>query len=279
MRNIVASCLVAAGCAQGSGAERAEAASRTLTLRGSDTMVILAQRWAQAFMASHPDARVQVSGGGSGTGIAALLHGTADLATVSRELQERELEHIEAERGHAAVVIPVAIDAVAVYVNEASPMREVELADLREVFRGRITSWRELGGRGPIVLYSRENNSGTYAFFKERVLQRLDFAAEAQSLPGTAAVIHAVSRDRNGIGYGGIGFGTGVRALAVSDGGDAVAPNEHTAVDGRYPLARPLYLVSVGEPRGLAAELSEWVRGAEGQSVVQEAGFFPLGSR
>ncbi|MBX3249939.1 MAG: substrate-binding domain-containing protein [Myxococcales bacterium] len=280
MTRIVAivSLALALGCAGARGRAERHAAS-TLTVRGSDTMVVLSQRWAQAYRHARGDVSVQVSGGGSGVGIASLLAGTTDLAASSREVTSHELAALARARGVEPEVYRVAIDALAVYVHESSALREIELSALQDLYRGRITRWSALGGPDePVVLYGRENNSGTYVFFKERVLDRLDFVAETQSLPGTSAVIHAVSRDRRGVGYGGIGYGAGVRLVAVRAAPDAeaVLPDERSAIDRRYPLARFLYLVRADAETAKARDYLEWILSDEGQGEVEAAGFFPL---
>lgn len=255
----------------------AQGAAR-LSVRGSDTMVILTQRWAEDYMRAHPETTIQVTGGGSGTGLAALINGTTDLATASRPITERERRNLERNRAVEARGVPVAIDAVAVYVHRDNPIESLTLAQLAALFRGQIDDWAQLGGApGRVVLYSRENSSGTYAYFKERVLQDRDFASEAQTLPGTAAVIHAISRDPVGVGYGGVGFGEGVRAVPiVTDDGRAVAPTAESALDGSYPLSRPLLIYTAGEPRGVAADFIAWARSPDGQRLVDAAGYYPL---
>jgi phosphate transport system substrate-binding protein len=278
---LVAGALGLAACSgrYAKGEEEGDGRATTLTIRGSDTMVILAQRWAEAFMEAHPDVAVQVSGGGSGTGIAALLNGTTDLATASRPLRDREREQLHARSGADALEIPVALDAVAVYVHEDNPIPELDVGELEAIFRGRVRGFREVGGDDrPIVLYGRENNSGTYAFFKERVLDDLDFAAETQSLPGTAAVIHAVSLDPNAIGYGGIAYGRGVRAvpLAASASETAHDPSLDNATSGAYPLSRYLLFCSAGTPSGRARDFVAFALSPEGQALVDGAGFYPL---
>jgi phosphate transport system substrate-binding protein len=267
------------GDVQGRGDRATSAAGRqTLTIKGSDTMVILAQRWAQAFMDQDHAVAVQVSGGGSGTGIAALINGTTDLANASRPMTDREEAQVHESRGADPRETPVALDALAVYVQKDNPIETLTLAQLKGIFRGQITRWSELGGPDrPIILYSRENNSGTYAYFKEHVLEDEDFATTAQTLPGTAAVINAVSRDVNGIGYGGIAYAEGVRTVPVSREGEApVEPTMANATSGRYPLARYLYVYTAGAPSGLAARYIEFVRSPEGQRIVEGVGYYPL---
>lgn len=243
-------------------------------------MVVLAQRWAHAFMARRADVVVQVSGGGTGVGIASLAAGTTDVATASRPTTDRERTDLERRRGRRIVETPVALDAVAVYVHARNGVRSLSLEEIADVFRGRRRRWSELGGAArPIVLYSRENSSGTYAYFKERVLGGADFAPHTQMLPGTAAVIHAIAHDENGIGYGGIGYGAGIRAVPLRVGsGEAVVPSAEDAANGRYPLARSLFLTTAGPPEGLAADFVGFATSAEGQRLVLASGFFPLPS-
>jgi len=250
----------------------------TLSVKGSDTMVILAQRWAEGYMAAHEGQTIQVSGGGSGAGIASLLGGTADIASASRPMNDRERAALSQERHEVAHETRVALDALAIYVHGDNPIASLSIEQLASIYRGRTTSWAELGGPDrPIVLYSRENNSGTYAYFKEHVLGGADFAAEAQTLPGTAAVINAVSRDEGGIGYGGIGYAEGVHTVPiVGADGTIVEPSLENATSGRYPLSRYLFLYTAGAPRGLAADFVGFVTSAEGQRLVNEAGFYPL---
>lgn len=257
---------------------RGAAEATTLTIRGSDTMVILAQRWAEAYMAEHEGTTLQVSGGGSGTGIAALINGTADIATASREMKERERVQIRDRQGASAHGTRVALDAVAVYVRSDNPVPSLSVVQLSQIFRGQVSDWSAVGGGAmPMVLYSRENNSGTYAYFKERVLDDLDFAQSAQTLPGTSAVIHAVSRDPGGIGYGGIAYAEGVRAVRIAaEDGTPVEPTMANVLGGAYPLSRHLRLYTVGEPSGLAADFIAFALSEAGQSIVDGVGYYPL---
>lgn len=250
----------------------------TLTLKGSDTMVILAQRFAEGYMRTHAGATIQVSGGGSGVGIAALLNGTTDIANSSRPMKDEEKTRLRDTRHVEANETRVALDALAVYVNTANPIEQLTLEQLSQIYTGRVTNWNQVGGPDlPIVLYSRENNSGTYAFFKEHVLKNADFAATAQTLPGTAAVINAVTRDRGGIGYGGIAYGQGIRhvRLAGADG-QAIEPSLENATSGRYPLSRYLLMYTGGAPSPLAADFLRWATGVDGQRLVEEVGYYPL---
>lgn len=260
------------------GEQGSAAGGGTLSVKGSDTMVILAQRWAEGFMAGHEGSTIQVSGGGSGTGIASLLGGTADIANASRPMNDRERASLSSDRHVEAVETRVALDALAVYVHRDNPVASLTMEQLAAVYRGQTTNWSELGGPDrPIVLYSRENNSGTYAYFKEHVLGGADFATTAQTLPGTAAVINAVSRDVGGIGYGGIGYAEGIRTVPIAGAdGTIVEPTLENATSGRYPLSRHLFMYTAGPPTGLAAEFVSFVTSPEGQRLVAEAGFYPL---
>ncbi|MFZ1865274.1 MAG: phosphate ABC transporter substrate-binding protein [Polyangiales bacterium] len=264
---------------EGGADESAQAkANSTLTIKGSDTMVILAQKWAQTFMKANPGKVLQVSGGGSGTGIAALINGTADLANASRPMKEREEKQLFDRRGVKAERFPVALDALAVYVPVSNDIETLTIPQLKKIFRGQTTNWKDVGGEDrPIVIYSRENNSGTYAYFKEHVLDNEDFAPTAQTLPGTAAVINAVTKDPGGIGYGGIAYAEGVRTVNVASAeGQGVEPTMQNATTGKYPLSRFLNIYSAGKPSGLARDYLDFVLSAKGQEVVEGVGYYPL---
>jgi phosphate transport system substrate-binding protein len=242
-------------------------------------MVILGQRWAEAYAKVDPTAVVQVTGGGTGTGIAALINGSTNICEASRPMNDREKEELLAKRGTAAVETKVALDALAVYVNAANPIEEISLAALGRIFRGEVTNWKEVGAPAHgIVLYGRENNSGTYGYFKERVLAGKDFAPSTQSLGGTAAVANAVKGDAFGIGYGGIAYLEGIKALRIrkDEGAPAIAPSLASTEDGTYPMSRFLYLYTAGEAEGDLKKFIDWVRGPEGQKVIADVGYFPL---
>jgi phosphate transport system substrate-binding protein len=250
-----------------------------VAVKGSDTMVILAQRWAEEFMKAHPGATVQVTGGGTGTGIAALINGTTDICQASRPMKEKERADLAQKRGAEAVETKVALDAIAVYVNENNPIAEITVPDLAKIYTGKTTSWSELGGStDKIVVYGRENSSGTYGYFKEHVLENVDFDQTVQTLAGTSAVAAAVKGDPRGIGYGGIAYLEGIKALKVKRdaAAPAVAASLQTAQDGTYPLARSLFFYTAGPARGTAKRFIEFVTGAEGQKVIEEVGYYPL---
>jgi len=271
--------LVLAGCGGGKGTS---GAVRSITIKGSDTMVILGQRWAETYMKENPDKRVQVTGGGSGTGIAALINGGTDICEASRPMKDKEKDMVRKRHGKDVSEIPVALDGIAIYVPESSPIQTITLAQLKSIYTGTINNWRDVGGKDQrIVVYSRENNSGTYVFFKEHVLNNEDFARDVQTLPGTAAVVNAVSKDPASVGYGGIAYASGIRALAVKsdDASEAIRPTMETVEAGKYPLSRNLYFYTVGPPAGEVKAFIDWVLSPEGQKICEAVGYYPLNRR
>lgn len=251
----------------------------TITVKGSDTMVILAQRWAEAYMAKHQDVTIQVTGGGSGTGISALINGTTDVANASRPMKRSEMEKLKQRYNSLGVEVKVAKDGLSVYVNESNPVKELTLAQVRDIYLGKISNWREVGGPdGKIILYSRENNSGTYVFFKEHVLENEDFAPRTQNLPGTASVVNAVAKDKLGIGYGGAAYASGIRTVLIrkDDASPAIAPTEETVLNDTYPISRYLYLYLKNRPTGGLKAYIDWILGPEGQALVSKVGYFPV---
>ena len=255
---------------------------RNITLKGSDTIVILGQRWAEVYMGKNPGVTIQVTGGGSGTGIAALINGTTEIAESSRPMKDKEKEEVKAKRGNEVLELPVAVDGLAVYVHESNPVSELTLQQIKAIYTGQIKNWKEVGGRDDrILLYSRENNSGTYAYFKEHVLENGDFHPTAQTLPGTAAVINALAKDRRGIGYGGIAYGKGIKHLKVKRDASspAVEPTMENVLTSKYPISRFLYWYFAGAPTGDLKALSLWVLSKEGQTVVEKVGYYPLSDR
>jgi phosphate transport system substrate-binding protein len=251
----------------------------TITIKGSDTMVILGQRWAETYMKANPGMTLQVTGGGSGTGIAALINGSADICESSRQMKDAEKASVQEKRHAPAVETRVALDALAVYVNVKSPLQQISIPQLAKIYVGEISNWQDVGGPNhAIVLYGRENNSGTYGYFKEHVLANKDFAAATQTLAGTSAVINAVKGDEFGIGYGGIAYVEGVRALKVKkdDSASAIAPSLESAQNGTYPISRYLYFYTAGEATPQQGRFIAWVVGPEGQQVISDVGYYPL---
>jgi phosphate transport system substrate-binding protein len=281
--------ILGTGCRWSSGPKGADAGTptaeapkgpeRQLTVKGSDTLVLLGQRWAEQFMRGHPNVKLQVTGGGSGTGIAALINGTTDIAMSSRRITEAEKEQVRRHHPQGPVELPVARDGITFYVHESNPVDTLTLAQLRAIYLGDITRWKDVGGKdAPIVVYSREGSSGTYAFVKEEVLGGEDFTVRALTLPGTAAVVHSVALEPNGIGYGGTAYARGVREVKVGKeaGAQPIAPTEGTIRDGSYPLTRDLFFYLPREATGATRDFLDYVLSPEGQKIVTTVGYFPV---
>jgi phosphate transport system substrate-binding protein len=253
-------------------------AQAAVTVKGSDTMVILSQRWAENYMKKNPGLKVQVTGGGSGTGIAALINGTTEVANSSREMKGEEKAKIKEKYSADAVETVVARDGVGLYAHESNGVTQLTLEQIKNIFMGDVTNWKEVGGAdAPIVLYSRENSSGTYVFFKEHVLKNGDFAAAAQTLPGTAAVVNAISKEKKGIGYGGAAYAKGVKEIkVVGADGQAYAPTEENVRAGKYALSRPLFVYTRGAPAGEAKAFIDYCLSAEGQAIVKDVGYYTV---
>lgn len=251
-----------------------------ITVKGSDTLVILAQKWAELYMAAHPGTKIQVTGGGSGVGFAALQNRATDLANASRSIKADEVAECIKSFGKRPSEYKVALDGLSVYVNAESPLKELTMEQLAMIFTGKIKNWKSVGGPdAPITVYSRENSSGTYEFFKEHVLGGKDFVSRAQTMPGTAALLQAVSKDKNGIGYGGAAYGAGAKALAIkkSDDSPAISANEETVVGGTYPIWRYLFVyVNPAVDKGEVSAYLNWMRSDAGQAVVKDIGYYPL---
>jgi phosphate transport system substrate-binding protein len=253
----------------------------TITVKGSDTLVILAQKWAEVYMGEHSDVKIQVSGGGSGIGFAALQNQTTDLCDASRKAKPAEIANcVKVFNGKRPTEIKVALDGLSVYVNPENTVTELTIAQVGDIFTGKIKNWKEVGGQdAPITVYSRENSSGTYEFFKANVLQGEDFAASAQTMPGTAAIVQAVLKDKSAIGYGGAAYGGGSKLLSIKrdDSSPAIAPTEDDVVTGTYPIWRYLYVyVNPALNKGEIAAYLNWIRSDDGQKYVKDIGYYPL---
>jgi phosphate transport system substrate-binding protein len=259
------------------------AQAANITMKGSDTLVILAQKWAEVYLQKKSDTKVQVTGGGSGTGFAALQNQQTDIANASRPIKSKEIAECLKTFGKRPTEYKVALDGLSVYVNEQNPTQQLSIEQLRSIFTGKTRNWKDVGGPDlPITVYSRENSSGTYEFFKENVLSGQDFVASAQAMqamPGTAAVLQAVAKDSKGIGYGGAAYGAGAKHLKVSKetGGQAIEPNEESIIGRTYPIWRYLYVyVNPNLDKGAVRDYINWLRGEEGQALVKDVGYFPL---
>jgi len=254
--------------------------AENITVKGSDTLVILAQKWAEVYMSKHPETKIQVTGGGSGIGFAALQNNTTDIADASRPIKAAEKAACIKAFGKAPKEYKVALDGLSVYVHSDNPINELSIEQLGKIFTGKVKNWKEIGGSdSPITVYSRENSSGTYEFFKEHVLKGQDFVSSAQTMPGTAALLQNVSRDKNGIGYGGAAYGHGAKALKIKETADsaAIEPSDENVISGKYPIWRYLYnYLSPEKDKGEIAAYLAWIRSSEGQKIVKDVGYYPL---
>ncbi|MBK5260527.1 MAG: phosphate ABC transporter substrate-binding protein [Thermoanaerobaculia bacterium] len=267
----------AAAPADGGASAPESQSSKPVTIKGSDTMVVLGQRLAEEYMKANPSAVIQVNGGGSGTGIAALINGTADLAQSSRSMKSDELEKAKQSRGAEIVETPVALDALAVFVHSVNPVKSLTIQQIAGIYGGKTKNWKDVGGsNAPIIIYGRESSSGTYDYFREHVLNKGDFVPTVQTLQGTAAIINAVSRDKNGIGYGGIAYAKEVRAIGIKGDKGVVEPSIGTVADGSYPLSRKLFFYYPSNAPERVTQFVQWSLGPEAQALVTDVGYFPL---
>jgi phosphate transport system substrate-binding protein len=277
----LAAALLSVSCA----AERTPRAERTLQIKGSDTMVNLGQAWAEAFNKLHPDVNLAVTGGGSGTGIAALLSGTCDIAESSRAVAEKEIAQAKAA-GFVFNEELVALDGIVVVVHPSNPVGTLTMEALREVFLGNVRSWKQVGGPdGPVVLLSREVNSGTHIFFKEHVLRRgkskgpEEFSPGALMMPSSYAIAEEVARNENAVGYYGLGYISPrqkVVAVAAGEKEPFITPDLETIRSGRYPISRPLFLYTNGKPQGAVKAFIDFAHSVEGQEIVRRTDFVPI---
>ena len=251
-----------------------------ITVKGSDTMLILGQRWAETYTKPHSDVKITVAGGGSATGIAALLKGDADICSASWPMSAAQIADFIGKFGKRPREYKMCMDAVAVFVNQTNPIAKLSLSQIEKIYTGKISNWKEVGGNdAPISLYGREHSSGTYEFFKAHVLNRRDFTPTAKAMPGTTAVIQAVAGNPNAIGFGGIAYDHGVKHLAISktSSSKAFAPTEANVYADHYPLARYLFsYVKSEKDVDAVADYITWCLSDAGQVVVQEVGYFPL---
>lgn len=280
---------VIALCAAGQTAcRRTEGAHRTVLLnRGSDTMINIAQAWAEAYAVVAPDVSVEVAGGGSGVGIAALIDGTVEIANSSRPMKPAERAATRASRGADAVEHITGYYALVVYVHPENPVRSLTLQQLHGIFAegGRVTRWSDLGERNDacprdtIIRISRQSSSGTYDFFREVALATHDFKLGTLELSGSKEVVELVAHTPCAIGYSGMGYATpAVKMLAIArDDGPPVIPTAQATLDRSYPIARPLYMYTVGQPEGDTQRYLEWIHSPPGQRIVADVGYVPLG--
>ena len=272
-------------CAPASSAGATPVPSATyIENKGSDTIVNLALAWAERYQSEHQDIRISVTGGGSGTGIASLINGTVDIANSSRQIKEEEIEEAKS-KGTEPVEHIIARDAIAVIVHPDNPVNELTLQQISDIYSGKFTNWREVGGEDrPIVKLSRETNSGTHVYFLETVLRLGNsddetlFSMDTLLLPSSEGIIVEVRQNPNAIGYDGLGYvPKDLKTIAIANeaGGAYVLPSIATVNDKSYAIARDLYMYTNGEPTGIIKDYLDWILAPEAQDIVAELGFVP----
>ena len=281
--------LIAAGCSGHSTGGNAAAGGTNAPPAafqdtGSDTLVNLALAWAERYMSENPQVRISVTGGGSGTGIASLINGTVQIANASREMSAEEIAEAR-KNGITPVRFTVALDAIAVVANPHNPVGGLTLQQISDMYTGKITRWSEVGGEdGPVVLLSRESNSGTYVYFLEQVVRlgnsksKALFSPETLLMPSSQGIGTEVQQNPHAVGYDGLGYVTSEQkmiAVARTAAGPYVLPSVRSVLDKSYPVSRPLYMYTAGEPTGAVKKYLEWVVG-DGQKLVRDVGFVPL---
>ena len=260
----------------------------TIQNAGSDTMVNLAQAWAESYASLEQKISVEVSGGGSGTGIAALINGTVDIANCSRSMKPSEIEKAVQNTGKEPKELIVGFDALAVYVHKENPLEKISLQQLADIYgeQGKMTTWSKLDIQyaacksDEIIRISRQSNSGTYVYFREAILGKTgDFKLGSRDLHGSKDVVELVANTPCAIGYSGMGYATDhVKMLKVAkkDGEQAAGPSVENTLNGTYPIARPLYIYSLGEPSGDVKKYLDWILSEAGQSIVSKSGYVPV---
>lgn len=261
------------------------AESDSIQIKGSDTMVNLGQAWAETYMGKNPKAFVAITGGGSGTGIASLINGTCDIAECSRNMKDKEVQSAR-EKNIEPKEFIVALDGIAVVVNPKNPISKLTIAELSDIFTGKIKNWKELGGsNAPIVLLSREVNSGTHVYFKEHVLRKgdekvqVEFTPTALLMPSSQSIADEIDQNPNTIGYYGIGYiSPKQKAIAVAKDNNSpyIQPSIESVSNGEYPISRPLFMYTNGEPKGLTKDFIDFILSDAGQKVVLEQDFVPV---
>ena len=272
------------GCGKRDGGS--EGQSSNIQNKGSDTMLQLAQAWSELYAKEFPDVRVAVSGGGSGTGIAGLINGVVDIANCSRAIKPGEMEKVKAAHGVEAKQYIMGLDCLAVYVHKDNPLEEITIDQLGQIFGedGTITKWSQLGieapgGKDEIVRLSRQSNSGTYVYFKETVIpEGKSFKPGSLDMHGSKEVVELCAKTPATIGYSGMGYATDdvkMLRVAMKDGDKAFAPNNDNALSGDYPIARPLFMYTLGEPKKHVKAYLDWCLSSAGQKVVNATGYVP----
>lgn len=257
------------------------ASAQQISIKGSDTMLILNQRWAEAYSKVKPSVSVAVTGGGSSIGINAFINGVTDICASSRPMRKSEVDRARG-RGAIANEIPVAIDGLAIVVNASNPIKSLTMDQVRRIYIGEITNWSQVGGPNlPIVVFSRDSNSGTYGFFQQNVLQNRNWGKGVRFLPSTSEEAREVARTPGGIAYGGVAYfknkpNLKILPIAPREGVEPIPPDEANVRAKRYPIWRYLYFYTNGKPKGQVAEFINWVLSPEGQRIAEEVGYYSL---
>lgn len=268
----------AAGCAKKDKQETQN--KKTISIKGSDTMVHLMSTLAEAFMKKNPDIKISVTGGGSGTGIAALINGTTDICASSRDMQQKEKDQAK-EKNITPVEKTIAYDGIAIVVHPDNPMKELTMEQIKKIYTGVYKNWKELDGPDqPITTLSRESNSGTYVFFQEHVLNKENFAPTVKLMPASSSIVQSISTDKWSIGYVGLGYTKegNIKVLPVrkNNTSEAILPSHETILNKSYGIARPLFLYFNGEPSNNNKLLLDFAISPEGQKIVEETGYISL---
>jgi len=284
---LLALVILSASCSTASSSQTSQEATAYIENKGcSDTIVNLALAWAEYYQSEYPDVRISVTGGGSGTGIAALINGTVDIANASRQIKSEEVSEAQSN-GVDPVEFVIARDAIAVIVNPENPVDELTLEQISDIYSGKINNWSEVSGEDrPIVRLSRETNSGTHVYFLETVLRlgQKDndtlFSRDTLLLPSSEGIVAEVRQNPNAIGYDGLGYvppDLKMIAIAKEGGGEYVLPSVESVNNATYPIARDLYMYTAGEPSGTVKIYLEWIINSdEAQGIVKELGFVPI---
>jgi phosphate transport system substrate-binding protein len=261
--------------------------TQTIVNKGSDTLVNLALAWAEKYHALHPEVEISVTGGGSGTGIAALINKTVDIANASREIKPEELKQAKTN-GVNPIEYIVARDAIAIVVNPSNPVSQLTIQQLSDIYSGKINNWIEVGGEDRVIVrLSRETNSGTHVFFLENVIRlgktdnKTLFATDTLLLPSSEGITAETRDNPNAIGYDGLGYVTPeVKVVAVggSETEPFIMPSAETVNNGQYPIARDLYMYTDGQPTGAILDYINWIMTPEAQNIVTDLGFVPIKS-
>ena len=285
---LLVSLLICSACGGSPGQTTPSArTSAYIQNKGSDTIVNLALAWAERYQTEHPDISISVTGGGSGTGIAALINGTVDIANASRAITADEIKQAKAN-GVNPVQVVISRDAIAVVVNPQNPVRRLTLQQISDIYSGKINNWTGVGGDDrPIVRLSRETNSGTHVYFLQTVIRLGDpknttmFSTDTMLLPSSEGIINEVRQNPNAIGYDGLGYippdlMNSVIAVAVDAGGAYVIPSITTVNNNSYPVSRDLYMYTNGQPTGTIKDYINWILSPEAQKIVADLGFVPI---